>query len=59
MNHVKGLLALRSDPLLSDFDHDLDLYAGPDISDSKHYELNIDLVDFDHKRQQPENTAAR
>ena len=51
VNHVKGLLALRSDPLLSDFDHDLNLYAGPDISDSKHYELNIDLMDFDQKRQ--------
>lgn len=57
VNHVKGLLALRADPLFSELHDDSNLYATHMQAESKHYELNIDLVDFDQKRQISKSTV--
>jgi len=49
LNHVHGLLNMRSDPWLRDFFDPLDLYKHPDIK-SKMYALNLDISDLDRQR---------
>ena len=49
LNHVRGLLNMRSDPWLRDFFDPLNLYKHPDI-ESKMYALNLDISDLDRQR---------